>query len=132
MDRQSFHISNWVWSRKGSICTFEMVTARERGSIVHRNEDGDAMIVADHMDFPNGLGTSYDGQLLYLASSQASVLICKRLPDGKLILRDRMDTLLLAGNLRVSPVDDSFLIASKQCYLYLYIIFKLIFISRQC
>jgi sugar lactone lactonase YvrE len=90
-----------------------MATAREWSSVVYRNEDGDAMIVADHLGFPNGIGTSYDDQLLYVSSSHAYVLIYKRLPDGKLILRDRIDVPILSDNLRVNPVDGSFLVSGK-------------------
>ncbi|KAI8051225.1 hypothetical protein BDF22DRAFT_692618 [Syncephalis plumigaleata] len=87
---RSFYISNDLWGRKNFIRTFEMVTAREWSSVVYRNEHGDAMVVADHLGFPNAS------------------------PDGKLILRDRIDVPILSDNLRVNPVDGSFLVSAMR------------------
>ncbi|RKP27697.1 hypothetical protein SYNPS1DRAFT_26665 [Syncephalis pseudoplumigaleata] len=97
---RSFYISNDLWGRRSIVRTFEMATARQWSSVVYRDEDGSAITVADHLGFPNGIGTSYDDQLLYVSSSHAHVLIYKRLPGGKLILRDRIEVPVLSDNLR--------------------------------
>ncbi|KAI9591054.1 hypothetical protein BDF19DRAFT_293597 [Syncephalis fuscata] len=114
---RSFYVSNDLWSRKSSVRTFEMATAREWSSVIYRHEDGSAIVAADHLGFPNGIGASYDGQLLYVSSSHAYVNIYKCLPDGKLILRDHIDVPILSDNLRVNPIDGSILVAGNVKFL---------------
>ncbi|RKP10869.1 hypothetical protein THASP1DRAFT_27354 [Thamnocephalis sphaerospora] len=114
---RSFYVSNDLYNTDSKGRMFEMLTAREWGGVVFRSEDGEAVQAANGIGFANGLGTNYNRDLIYVASSYKKVLVYERRVDNVLSLRDQIDVPVLADNLRVNPVDGSILVAGNTRFL---------------
>ncbi|KAI8921104.1 hypothetical protein DFJ77DRAFT_149220 [Powellomyces hirtus] len=105
LDRHSFFATN-----DRSNVRSKLWTAVERsgwvkgGHIVYKGKDGNAKVVADKVEYPNGIAASVDQKHIYVGdNSRAQVLVYERRGTNRLRLVDTIPIPHAADNLSVEP-----------------------------
>ncbi|KAJ3181180.1 hypothetical protein HDU87_001309 [Geranomyces variabilis] len=85
------------------------------GHVIFKDADGKARVVADKLDYPNGIALSADKHFVWVAdASQAQVIKFERKPNNGLRLRDVVELPHFSDNISVEPTTGAVYVAGIQ------------------